>query len=172
MADVLPTITESKALELLRGFFLTLVSCEVIRAQQNRVPMPKTDFIALTPITLTQLNVPFNTNTATTQTIEQHYQFQVQVDCYGAAAMGRATTLIMLLRDSVATEYFDSTGYDMQTLNAEDARQLPIIDDQNQFFERWTFTAVLQLNQQITITTETANTVSVDLINVDATYPA
>lgn len=172
MTDILPTISEFDALATLRGFFLTVVSCEVLRAQQNRDAMPKGDFIALTPISLTALNLPIDTNTATQQTVERHYQFTVQVDCYGSNAMGRATTLSMLLRDGIATDYFAQSGFDCQTLYADDAQQLPIVTGEDQWLKRWTFQAVLQLNQKITTPTETADTLSIDLINVDTQYPA
>ena len=172
MTDILPTISESDALATLRGFFLTVVSCEVIRAQQNKVAMPKGEFIALTPVNFKALNTPVNTNTATQQTIERHYQFIVQVDCYGANALGRATTLSMLLRDGIATDYFSQSGFNCQTLYADDAQQLPIVTGEEQWLERWTFQSALQLNQQITTTIETADTLSIDLIDVDAQYPA
>lgn len=176
MPDILPTITESKALEILRGFFLTLFLCPVERGQQNRVPVPAdtntTGAIYITPIGLTQLDTPVATNDATTRTIERHYQFSVQVDCYGANAMERATVLTTVLRDTAAFEHFAASGYDAQSLYADDPKQIPIILGDDQFTERWTFDAQLQLNQQIVLTTETANTIDIGLINVDATYPA
>ena len=172
MADILPTITESDALATLRGFFLTVVNCEVIQSQENRVSMPKGDFIAFNASGWSQLNVPVDDYTDTTHVVSQGGQLNVQVDCYGAASLGRATTLIMLLRDSQAADYFDQSGYDMQALYAEDAQQIPIVTGQNQYLERWTFTVALQINQSITLTTETANALDIGLINVDAVYPA
>ena len=50
MADILPSVNELDIFTTIRAFILTLVGCEVIRGQVNRVAMPVGDFIALTPI--------------------------------------------------------------------------------------------------------------------------
>ena len=172
MPDIIPSITESKALEIVRGFFLGFVSCEVNQALDNLVSMPTGEFIALTPILLNQLSTPVTTNTDTELKVKQSYQFHVQVDCYGERSFGRASSLVTLLRSSVSSEHFDSSGFEIQTLYAEDAKRLPTIDDQEAYIERWTFKSVLQLNQEFNLSTQTANTLDIDVISVDANYPA
>ena len=172
MTDVIPTITEDNAMTTLCDFIAELVSCLVVRTQSNRVPMPKADFIAVTQKSLIPLSTNVNTNTATVQSILRPVQFTVQIDCYGTLSFDRCCTISTLLRDWTATDFFNKSGYDMQTLYAGDAIQLPLVTGEKQYLERWTFDAILQLNPVINLTTQTANTLTVDLINVEAEFPA
>ncbi len=172
MADVFPSITEADAFTALRAFILTIVGCPVIRAQVNRVPMPLGDFIALTAVSAIPLETNTDTWTATTKSIERRTQFTIQVDCYGALSAERCQTIATLLRDSYAVNQFALSGYDMAPLYAGDAHQMPLMDGEDQFEQRWTFDAVLQINPTITIATETADALTVGLIDVDAVYPA
>jgi len=172
MTDAAISINEDQALTVLGDFIATVVSCPIVRAQVNRVPMPKGDCILMTQKSIAALSTNVKTNTATVQYILRPVQFTVQIDCYGDLSMSRATVISALLRDSTATDFFDKSGYDMQTLYAGDPIQLPLITGEKQYLERWTFDANLQLNTVINLTTQTANTLTVGLINVEATFPA
>lgn len=171
MSDILPSILETNVFNALRTFILAYVSCEVVRAQGNRVPMPAGDFIALTPIAAVPLSTNVHTYTATQETVRRPTQFTIQIDCYGKASADRAQTLATLLRDDVAIQSFAASGYDIAPLYAEDAHQMPLIDGEQQYEERWTFNAVLQANPTVTLTTETANTLTVTTVDVDRAYP-
>ena len=173
MADILPSVTQEDAFTALRAFILTLVGCEVVRAQQNRVPMPVGAFIALTQLSAIPLETNTDTWTATTKSIERPTQFTIQIDCYGPLSSGRAQTIATMLRDSYAVDQFALQGFDMAPLYAGDAHQIPLIDGEEQYEERWTFEAVLQLNPVITVTAETADTLAITgLIPADVIYPA
>lgn len=171
MADIFPSVTEEAALAALRAVIQSVVGCEVIRAQQNRVPMPKGDFVAMTVVGLTPLSTNVDTYTSSTKAIKRPARLSVQIDCYGADSNQRSAAIAAILRDEFATEQFIAAGVDMQTLYAGDATQTPIVDGQEQYQERWTFTAELQVNPVLTVTQETANALSVGLVNVDSKYP-
>jgi hypothetical protein len=120
--------------------------------------------------------VPLETNTdsytATTKTVMRPTQYTIQIDCYGQLASDRAQTIASLLRDSYAVDQFAAQGFDIAPLYAGDAQQMPLIDGEEQYEERWTFDAVLQFNPVITLPEDTADTLSAGIINVDSTYPA
>lgn len=172
MADVLPSIQEVDIFTVLRAFILTVVGCPVVRAQNNRVPMPVGDFIALTPRSAVPLETNTDSYTATTKTVMRPTQYTIQIDCYGQLASDRAQTIASLLRDSYAVDQFAAQGFDIAPLYAGDAQQMPLIDGEEQYEERWTFDAVLQFNPVITLPEDTADTLSAGTINVDSTYPA
>ncbi len=172
MTDAVISITETIALTVLRSFLLSVVSCEVLRAQVNQVAMPKGDVIYMTPRSFVALSTPVDNYSNVTKTLLRPVQFTVQLDFYGTLAADRCNTVNALLRDQTATDFFINSGYDMQTLYAGDANQLPLITGEKQYLERWTMDAVLQLNPVINLTTQTANTLTAGVINVGVAYPA
>ncbi len=169
--DILPSVTETDVFTALRAFLLTVVGCPVVRTQVNRVPMPLGDFIALTPISAAPLETNTDTYTASTKTVLRPTEYTIQIDCYGAAASDRALTIASLLRDSYAVDQFALQGFDVSPLYAGDAKQMPLIDGEEQYEERWTFNAVLQVNGLITLPEQTADTLTVGLIPADVFYP-
>jgi hypothetical protein len=165
------SILETNVLAALRTFILSAVTCEVIVAQTNRVAMPKGDFITMTSMS----QVPLSTNTdtwdATTKTVLRPTQFTIQLDCYGTTAANNAQVVAALLRDDFACQSFKSSGFDIQPLYAGDAQQMPLISGEDQYINRWTFNCVLQANPTITLTQQTANALTVGVVNVERTYP-
>lgn len=172
MADVLPAISEKDIFDVLRLFLSRYVSCPVVRGQVNRVPQVKGAVVVMTATGMVALSVPVETHTDTEKTIERGVKFSVQIDVYGTGAQGRAAALSMLCRSSEGFDFYASSGFNMQLLYADDAQQMPIINGEEQFQERWTFPLLLQVNESVTITTETANALTIGLVNVDASYPA
>lgn len=76
-------------------------------------------------------------------------QATIQLDVFGPASAENAQRISTLLRDEFATHYFDGTGIDMQTLHADDPRQMPFIDAETQYEYRWIVEAVLQANIEV-----------------------
>jgi hypothetical protein len=109
--------------------------------------------------------------TPTEKNVERSSQISIQIDCYGPTSGDRATVISTLLRDEYACDQFAASGVDMQPLYASDAKQMPLIDGEQQYEERWTFEAVLQFNPVITTPQQSANALTIDLIEVDRTYP-
>lgn len=168
------SITESNVLTALRTFILSLVTCEVVKGLGNRVAMPAGDFIAMTPVIApplaTNVSTYSNVQGAGMQNIERSTQYMVQIDCYGTTAGDRATLISTLLRSEYACNSFAASGFDVQPLYAEDPKQMPIVDGEAQYEERWTFNAVLQYNPVISVPQDFADALNVGLINVPRTY--
>lgn len=171
MTATYASILEADVFTALRTFILALVDCEVVRTQVNRVAMPKGDFIAMTPMGSVQLETNAHTYGATSETVMRPTQYTIQVDCYGAKAGDRAQTLVTMLRDDYAVQSLASGGKDIAPLYADDAHQMPLIDGEQQYEARWTFNSVLQYNPAVTLTTETADTLTVGTVDVDRSYP-
>ena len=165
------SITEANVFTALRAFLLTVVDCEVVRTQVNRVAMPKGDFIALTPSSMTALETNTDTFNATQKTILRPQQFNVQVDCYGTRSADRANAITALFRDEYATASFLASGFDIQPLFAEDPHQMPLINGEEQYTERWTFELAMQVNPVLTIVQQTANVLTPGVISVERTFP-
>lgn len=172
MAGILPSVTETQAFTALGTVIQSVVGCPVIRAQVNRTAMPVGDFIVMTQRSFTRLSTNVVKSTSTTKTMMQPVKWAIQIDCYGLLAADRATSISTILRDEYAAAQFTALGYDMQTLYADDAQQMPLISGEEQYIERWTFNAILQLNPVLTVAQQTANALTVGIINVDAIYPA
>lgn len=164
---------ESDIFAALRTFILSLIPCEVVQGLANGAPMPLGGFIAMTALFQNRLST--NTDSysdpypvAGTRTVEQATQYTVQVDCYGPSSSDWATILTTMLRDDYGCV---SMAPNVFPLYADDPKQMPLIDGEQQYEQRWVITAVLQYNPVVTISQDFAAALSVGLVNVDATYP-
>jgi hypothetical protein len=164
---IAPSITETQLFTALRAFLLTIVDCPVIRLPVNRVAMPAGDFVGMSPVG----EVPLSTNVASytdgAKNILRPAQVTIQIDCYGAGARDRASAIATLLRDEYACAQFAASGFDVQPLYAGDAQQMPLVDGEAQYEERWTFPAVLQCNAVVSVPQDSATALQVGLIEAD-----
>ena len=168
MAAVI-SITESQIFALFRAFFLTLVDCEVVQGQGNRVPMPQGDFIIITPGRGVPMGAPvqsYDASAAQTMSIAQPTEFRVAVDCYGAFSGDRARILSIATRSSYACDQLPGIA----PLFVDDAVQFPLVDGEQQYEERWRFECVLQYTPSVTVPQQSMIAVTVGVLNVDATY--
>ncbi len=165
--NIIPSITQQELFATLRAFVLTLVDVEVVRGQDNRVPMPTGEFVALSPLFTGQLSTPVIKSLAETQTVQQSTQFNVQIDCYGALAGDRARVISAMLWTPIAV---DAMTPNLTPLYGTDPKQTPLVNGEDQYEERWTFDAVMQYNPVITIAQQTASALAITLDNVDVNH--
>ncbi len=100
----------------------------------------------------------------------------VQLDFHSAdltSAGDMAATVSALFRDSFAVNQFanQSPNYGVVPLLADDARQMPFINDQQQFEWRWVVEALLQSNIVLSVPQQFADSTDLMTVSVDATYP-
>ncbi len=105
------------------------------------------------------------------KTALQAIELRVQLDVHGPASGDNVQKLSTLLRDEYATSYFDDTGLDLMALYAGDPRQVPFINGEAQWEERWTLDVALQANQIVQVPQQFADELDAGLIEVDAVYP-
>ena len=95
-----------------------------------------------------------------------------QCDVHGLNSADNAQVISTLFRDSYAVDQFAGSGFgDITPLHADDPRQVPFINDQQQWENRWVVEALVQANQVVTLPQQFAGAVTVTLLSVDATYP-
>jgi hypothetical protein len=84
-----------------------------------------------------------------------------------------AQTVSTLMRDAFAVEQFaaQEPNYGVVPLLADDPRQRPFINAEQQVEWRWSVEAMLQANQVLSVPQQFADSASVDLVSVDAAYP-
>lgn len=174
-------ITEDQIFNALRAFILPLAAGQrVLRTPINRAAMPVIDgktpatsgFVALTP----GARKPLSTNSSTqddanTRNVRRPSQFDVQVDCYGPQSGDLAEQIAILFRDPYGADALAASGFEIAPLYADDAQQMPLVDGESQYVERWTFKLAMQVNQVVPTGQQSANMATVDLVNVDSTYP-
>ncbi len=105
------------------------------------------------------------------KTARQEAEFHVQLDVHGPASGDNVVRLATLLRDEYATQWFDDSGLDLNALYAGDPRQVPFINAEAQWEDRWTLDVALQANQVVQVPQQFADRLHADLIEVDAVYP-
>jgi len=147
----------------------------VIQGLPNRTAMPLASpgFVAMTVLRQMRLRTNLDnydtTNPAPTSiSIEQGIELDVQIDCYGASSGDWAAILTTILRDDVGCQALAPT---CQPLYCDDARMIQLIDSEDQYELRFSFSACLQYNPVVTIPMKFADTLTADLINVQVTYP-
>lgn len=180
MMPVLISVTEQQVLTVLRDFLVLVLpsTIEVIDGQDNRVPEPAVpDFITMTPINRTRLAT--NTGTYTdsypgnpgTENILQPTQLTIQLDVHGPSSPENAQIITTLMRDEYAVREFDTEGLGVEPLYADDARQVPFINSEKQYENRWIIDVVLQYNPVVIVPMQFFIKADLGIIDVDAKYP-
>lgn len=181
------SFTESDVFTQLRTLLMQMTpGIEVVLAQVNRVSEPAgADFVVMTPLLRTRLAT--NTDTYAndsapaigTRQITQTTQFDVQLDVHGPASGNNVQTIATLWRDLYSTTFFDACPIDIQSLYASDPRQVPFLNAESQYENRWTIDLSLQVNPSITLPQDFGDEVDISvhpgtdtgIVNVDVVYP-
>lgn len=160
-----PDITEETVFTALREFLLSVISCtEVVRALDNRVPMPPGGFILMSPVTQVRLATNISSYTLgapDTKNVTQKIKFTAQIDCFGTKSNPWATTIATLLRDDFAVTKFPAN---VVPLYADDPRQIDFTDGEMQFEERWMVQAHFQYDPTIQVPAQLATTLAAPAI--------
>jgi len=154
---------------------LGIDSSLVIQGIPNRTAMPQASpgFVVMTVLRQQRLRTNIDTwdtvvTDPTSIALEQGIKLDIQIDCYGASAGDWAAILTTVLRDEVGCVALAPT---CQPLYCDDADMIPLTDSEEQYEQRFTFTASLQYNPVTTTAMQFADTLSVDVISVDERYP-
>jgi hypothetical protein len=150
------------------------VGVEVIQGLDNNVPMPPASpgFVAMTAVLMHPHRTPvqtfdMNNPNPNALSIEQGMTVVVQLDCYGALSADWAAMLATLLR----TEYACTLLAPHAPLFAKDPMQAALVNAEAQYEKRWIVEANLQYNPVVSTPAEFADTLEVNTINVDVSYP-
>ena len=95
----------------------------------------------------------------------------VQLDVHGPASPDNAQVISTLFRDDYATTAFLGINPAVIPLYADDPREMPFVNDQNQYEWRWVITAELQANQAVAAPLQFMDVATVGIKEVEAFYP-
>lgn len=103
--------------------------------------------------------------------LEQGGEWVFQLDVHGPLSGENAIVITTLFRDPYGFDTFAALSPAIAPLFADDPKQIPFIDAENQYEDRWVVEAHLQVNQTLSIPQQYMDDVEVNLIDVDATFP-
>jgi hypothetical protein len=107
------------------------------------------------------------------KTITQATQVAMQLDVHGPTSFNNSTMISAVFRDEFATEAFEAINPLITPLFADDPRQMPFSNAEQQIETRWIIEANLQVNYTITVSQQYADTTKVVAQSVDVTpYPS
>lgn len=161
-----PSITEDEMAIALRGFLLGVVPAgvEVFQGQSNRVPEPTgANFVMFTPRRRARLatNVvtwPYDDPAPLELDHTQSTEVTIQLDCHGPLGGDIAQTIATLWRDDYACAALETA--DIQPLYANEPKQLPFINGENQYENRWVVEIALQATPIVSTPQEFAATLT------------
>lgn len=102
---------------------------------------------------------------------EQYTEMVIQCDVHGPSSGDNAQRLATLMRDWFAAQAFQDQAGDIAPLYADDPRQMPFTNAEDQWEDRWVVDVHLQINVNLVLTQQFADTLTVGVISVEATYP-
>lgn len=174
---VIPTInvTEDAILSALRTWLLSILPSdrEVIQGQVNRVPEPTaTNFIVMVPVNRARLSTNIEQWDETTPNPtqiqeERDTQLSIQLDIHGDGGSDDAQIIATLWRSIIGCDAFDI----FQPLYASDGHQVPFINDQKQFENRWIMTLELQADIIVSTDYEFADTLDAAIDTIGSPNP-
>lgn len=174
-----PSITDVQIFTALGDFLTSIVPAgvEVIRGQDNRVPMPRGEgvglrvtqpnFVTMTATSYTRLETNVESWEVTPGTnpsaiiLTTPTDVAIQLDVYGPLSGDIAQTIRTVLRSAYAV---DTMPPSVQPLYCDDPRQMPLIDGEAQYESRWMMNAHLQANPAVSTPAQFANTVTVNIV--------
>lgn len=100
----------------------------------------------------------------------QPTEVSIQLDVHGPASSDNAQTISTLMRDEYATSRFAALDPNIAPLHADDPRQLPFLNAEQQYEDRQVVEMKLQANQTVTVPQYFAAAIELGLVPVDLFY--
>jgi hypothetical protein len=174
-------LSENDVFSALRAFILDTVGglvTEVVRLPANRVPMPKNQpYITMSPVLKDDIMRPVVAGISDpvsqpqSRSLTAATRYQIQIDVFGAGAGDLIQMLYTVWESPDAFDFFNAlTPAGVYPIYATPPRQVPLVDDEDQYEVRWMMDVSLQYNPTLTNAVQTASTATVTLINVEASY--
>lgn len=105
---------------------------------------------------------------------EQSAELEIQLDLHGPASADNAQTVSTLTRSDYATRFFAEVvdvGGVAVPLHADDPRQAPFLNDQQQYENRWVVSVLLQVDPVVSVPQQFTDSAAIVAQSVDATFP-
>jgi hypothetical protein len=141
----------------------------VLLAYDNGISIPLDPYVTYFSLRDKNLSTPVLTNVGTNyQSNTASEEDEYQIDCFGAAAKDFAKLLYLLARSDTTSEWFvANAGITIDATDADEPTHLPIVNDQNQYEERWTMRIRFSVPTVITTPQDFMATATINpLVNV------
>lgn len=152
-----------------------VVGTTIVQGIGNRVaiPLAAPGFIEMTIVRRRRLNTNIETwdqtiDDPTEVTVEAHWEVVMQIDCYAPNSFDWCNMIETLWRSPYGVKNLAPTCAPLYT---NDSHMAPLDDSEDQYEQRWIIEAVLQYNPVTATPMEFANSLELDVVNVDERYP-
>ena len=106
-----------------------------------------------------------------TLSLMQETRLTVQIDVHGPNSGDNAQIISTAMRDGYAYDAFTSYGPGVFPLYADDPRQVPFINAENQYEYRWIIDCQLQINPALAVPQAAAAQLVASIKELDAVHP-
>jgi hypothetical protein len=169
MPNLTSDITASQIFTAMGNFLkLLFPDVEVIQGQDNLVPMPKSQFISMTQGKMIRLATNQNTYTDLGvpgeaqgfKNIATPTEICIDINIYGKQSLDFVCALENVFRDNYAYNNFPDN---IKPLYITDPIQLPLIDGEQQYNDRWKTTAHLMYTPTVRVSQQFAEELAINL---------
>lgn len=152
----------------------------IIRGQVNRVPEPQAlDYLVMWPLLRTRLATNMGTYfypaghpELSTESITQPTEIVIQCDVHGPSSADNAARLATLWRDQFGCEAFQNIPAAITPLYADDPKQIPFENGEQQTEERWVVDIHMQANIAVAVSRQFVDQLQITIEAVEAAFPA
>lgn len=95
----------------------------------------------------------------------------VQIDVHGPSSTDNTQRLVTLFRDEYGTDFFAAYPWPVAPLYIDDGSQVPFVNGEGQYEDRWVLQAKLQINPTVSTPQQFAQTLTPAVIPVDVAVP-
>jgi hypothetical protein len=168
--------TKSDVFRALGDFLIDVlpVGTEILQAQDNRVPEPSAqNFVVMTPLRMPRLSTNREdlTSLGLEATLTQSAEAVFQLDVHGPLGFGNAGIISTMFCSGYAVDFFAARGTTIAPLFCGAPRQMPFINAEKQYEDRFIVEANLQVNFTATTVAQSATSLTLDVIDAE-TDPA
>lgn len=116
--------------------------------------------------------VASQTMAAGVKNILSPFKVTVQLDVHGPNSGDNAQTIASLFFDDYAAQAFAASGFDVAPLYANDPHQMPFINGEQQYEQRWVIDLAMQCNPVVTVPQQFSDGLQASVKEVQAQFPA
>lgn len=172
---MIPEVTEDAVIGALRTFLVGLQLAgvdpdNIIQSQANRVPEPKAlDFVLMTPTYRRRLATNVETWSTAPDPVpppdairmQRDTEVTIQLDVHGPNSADNAQVIATVWRSDYACRLIDPAIF--QPLYATDGHQMPFVNAEKQYENRWVMSLVLQADVAVSTGAQFADTIDVTI---------
>lgn len=170
MANYQPSVTLDDVFTALRGWLLQVLSefasVEVVQGQVNRVPPPKAqNFVVMWPLRNMRLSTAVETwddTPAEIMDIARSTRLDIQLDVHGDDSADMAQVIATLWRSSFGVDTIPDRVF--APLFDVNPRQIPFINGEDQYENRWVIELSLQITPQVSTPMQYADKLHVNVM--------